>query len=61
MASELAKTITTMALNELILKDGESLALIKFFGCVVDELTDAELNRVNTKLVDKVVALKEAA
>lgn len=61
MASELAKTITQMALNDLILKHGESLALIKFFGSVVDELTDAELNRVNHSLVNKVVARKEAA
>jgi len=28
MASELAKTITQMALNDLILKHGESLALM---------------------------------
>lgn len=61
MASGLAKTITQMALNDLILKHGESLALIKFFDSVVDELTDAKLNRVNHSLVNMVTAPKEAA
>ena len=58
MASELTKTITQMAVNDLILKHGDRLALIKFLECVVDELTDSELNRVNHNVVDMVVNFK---
>lgn len=63
MASELAKTITQMALDDLIRKEDNNpgAALSVLVQALFDELTDAELNRVNQKLVDAVDGQKEAA
>ena len=63
MASDLAKMITQMALDDLIRKEDNNpgAALCVLVQALFDELTDAELNRINQKLVDSVVGQKGAA